>query len=352
MSDLHAPDETPGPALERAIRTGVALGLGGLVALLLLGLVLSHTRTGAEALVELWGRTRPLPLLGAVGIMTAAVVFLALRWRTLIPGGSELSLPPMTGIVCAGMLMNIALPGPVGEVGASMLVKRRFGVPATLALAAGIHSRFLGLGAAGALALAAWALGDLPIPPEAEPLVAGVAIFMAVFAVALGVLSAWPSLLARLSGATAGALAGLPGWLGRSFKGLDTVVQQTAAALGDVGRQSPLTWLKALSWSLCSHFSVTTGIWLGSYALGMDAHLPGILFTYCAATASIVALYALPAGMAGWDALFCAFFVSTTGVSLADALAMTALVSVQQLILLLLGALALANATRSPPTDT
>ncbi len=322
------------------------LGLGGLAILVLIALAVSRTDTGAAAMVDLWGRTRPVPLVGAIAVMTGAVVFLALRWRTLIPGGEALALPGMMGIVCAGMLMNVALPGPVGEVGAAMLVKRRFGIPATTALAAGIHARFLGLGAAGALALLAWGLGDLPIPPEASGLIGGVAVFIALFAMGLGVLSAWPTLLRRLSQETAGRLSALPSWLGRGFDKLDDAVQRTATALGEVGRQPPGRWALALTWSLGSHFSVTAGIWLGSYALGMHAHLPGILFTYCAATAGIVALYALPAAMAGWDALFCAFFVTTTGVELADAVAMTALVRTQQLLLLLLGALFLATVAK------
>jgi len=333
----------PPPSLDRVARTGIWVGLGGLLILVVLGIAASRTDQGAQAMVDLWARTRPVPLAGAVLVMTGAVVFLALRWKALIPGGERLGVPGMMGIVCSGMLMNVALPGPVGEVGAAMLVKRRFGVPATTALAAGIHARFLGLSAAGALALLAWALGDLPIPPEAEGLIGGVAVFIAVFAVGLGVLSAWPRLLDRLSAETAGRLGRLPGVAGRGFAKLDDAVRSTASALGEVGRQSPTRWAWALLWSLCSHFSVTAGIWLGSVALGMDAHLAGILFTYCAATAGIVALYALPAAMAGWDALFCAFFVTTTGVTLTDAVAMTALVRTQQLLLLLLGAMFLGT---------
>ncbi len=332
--------------LDKAARTGVALAFGGLAVLVLLALALSRTDAGAAALIDLWQRTSPVPLIGGVSVMTGAVVFLALRWRALIPGDHDLALPGMMGIVCAGMLMNVALPGPVGEVGAALLVRRRFGVPATTALAAGIHARFIGLSTAGALALGAWALGDLPVPAEAEGLVGGVAVFIALFAIALGVLSAWPRLLQRISRETNGRLAGLPGLAGRAFGALDDGVQRTAAALGEVGRQAPGRWALAILWSLGSHFSVTAGIWLGSVALGMDAHVWGILFTYCAATAGIVALYALPAAMAGWDALFCAFFVATTGVKLADALAMTALVRTQQLLLLLLGALFLGSVAR------
>jgi uncharacterized protein (TIRG00374 family) len=333
----------PGPSLDRVARTGIWVGLSGLLILVALGIAVSRTDQGAAAMVDIWARTRPLPLAGSIAVMTGAVGFLALRWRALIPGGEHLEIPGMMGIVCAGMLMNVALPGPVGEVGSAMLVKRRFGIPATTALAAGIHARFLGLSAAGTLALLAWALGDLPIPEEAEGLIGGVAVFIALFAMALGALSIWPKLLDRLSTETAGRLGRLPGLPGRGFAKLDETVRSTAAALGEVGRQSPSRWAWALTWSLGSHFSVTAGIWLGSHALGMDAHLPGILFTYCAATAGIVALYALPAAMAGWDALFCAFFVTTTGVTLTDAVAMTALVRTQQLLLLLLGAIFLGS---------
>ncbi len=322
--------------------------MGGLAALVLLVLAISRTDAGALAITDLANRARPVPLVASITVMSMAVVFLGLRWRTLIPGGSALPLRGMVGLICAGMLMNVALPGPVGEVGAAVLLKRRYGIPATTGLAASIHARFIGLAAAGALALGVWSLGDMPVPPEARVLVGGVTVFIALFAIVLGVLSAWPRLLARLSEETLGRVGSRPGLLGRASSRLHDAVGSTAEALAQVGRQRPRVWVLAVCWSLGSHLSVSAGIWIATLGLGMDAHAGGVVLTYCAATAGIVALYALPGAMAGWDALFCAFFAATTGVGLADALAITALVRGQQLLLLLLGAGSLAWATSEP----
>ncbi len=347
MISSSSPSRTdPVPDTRKAFRTGLVLGGGGLVALVLLVVAISRTDSGAAALTDLLERARPLPLLLSIAIMSVAVVFLALRWRVLVPGDTELPLPGMTGLICAGMLMNVALPGPVGELGAAMLLKRRYGVPTTTGLAAAIHARFLGLATAGGLALLVWSLADLPVPDAAEDLVGAVIVLVAVLALLLGVLSAWPRLLARVSQQTAGRLGALPGLPGRMARQLDVAVTRIAESLGQVGRQPLRVWAQALGWSLASHLSVSTGIWVATVGLGMTAHPGGILMTYCAATAGIVALYALPGVMAGWDALFCAFFAVTTGVGLTDALAITALVRGQQLLLLLLGAGSLAWATR------
>ena len=68
-----------------------------------------------------------------------------------------------------------------------------------------------------------------------------------------------------------------------------------------------------------------------------------MLFTYCAATAGVLVLFAVPGAQLGWDALFIGFFVATTGVGVAEAVLVMAMVRLQQLLLMGLGAVALTT---------
>ena len=81
-------------------------------------------------------------------------------------------------------------------------------------------------------------------------------------------------------------------------------------------------------------------------AMGLDPYLPGVLFTYCAATAAVVALIAFPGSQVGWDALFLTFLLATTDLQLVEGLGVVALVRLQQVVLLILGAASLSMGRR------
>lgn len=328
----------PMPPLRRALWSAA----GAALALALTALALRSMGPSGAALGSLLERVQPAPLLGAMLVMSAGMVFVALRWRALIPGGAQLPAVGLTGIVCAGLLLNYALPGPVGEVAAAAMVARRYGVPGPLALAGSVHGRLVGLSSAGVLAGLSYTFGELPVPPEYQGLVGLAALGIGAGAVALGVLSARPRWLSALSAATLGRLAGGPSALSRGCAGLDQLAQQVAQGLHQVGRLGPRAYAEATLWAMGAHLCVAVGLSGGAWALGLDPALPGVVFTYCAATAAVVVLFAVPGAQLGWDALFATLFAATCGVSLADAVLVVAMVRAQQLLLLLLGALSLA----------
>ncbi|MBK7757738.1 MAG: flippase-like domain-containing protein [Deltaproteobacteria bacterium] len=177
----------PAPAPITPAGTGRALGtaLVGVVALALLSLVLAQA-TGVDTLGALReSADLPMLLLSQL-VMAAGMTCMARRWRALIPGGEALPVLPVTGILCAGLLLNTSLPGPVGELAASGLIQRRYGLPATAAFAANIHSRLIGLSCAAVLAVGAWAGGSMPTPPGYESVVGLAAGFITLGAMALG----------------------------------------------------------------------------------------------------------------------------------------------------------------------
>ena len=279
-----------------------------------------------------------LLVLGIIA-MSLGMVFVAIRWRCLLPDREGIPPAGLTGMVCSGLLLNYAVPGPAGELASAYLVKKRYQKPATVALAASLHARFIGLGTAGLMAGLVSVLADLPIPPDHNDKIQIAVALIAVGALGVALLSAFPAILIRISQATAGGLGQrLPGGLGRALSLLDKGVCRLAEGLGEVGRLGFWPDAQAAVWACLAHLFVFLGIVLACQAMGIEPYLPGILLSYCAATAAVVALIAFPGSQLGWDLLLVAFLKFTAGLSPVEAWAVVILVRIQQLLLLLVGA--------------
>lgn len=335
-----------GQVLKR-VAGSVALTLG------VLGITawaLGRSGLAGERLWDLLAHGSVAGMVAAIGLMTVGTVFQALRWRALMPQGGHLPLLGLSGLVVSGLLLNFALPGPVGELAVAVLVERRWGYAAPKALAASLLGRFVGLGSAGVLAGTVWALGTMPVPDSYRGLIGASAVAIAVGAACLGLVSLRPQLLARASAATLGRPR--PGRFGRWTARLHHEVERLTDALIGLGQLGWGAYGRALGWALCGHAMVISGIFVAALSLGLQPDLAGTVFTYAAATAGVVAMFALPGGQIGWDAMFCAFFRVTAGVSLVGALGVTVLVRLQQVVLLLLGGASLAAGSWKSRTDT
>lgn len=338
---VERPELPSGEVIGAAARRVVVFAALTVGAVGLAALTLRQSGVDAGRLTELLARARLPPLLGALVIMTGGMWFMALRWRALMPGARGASAAALTAIECAGLLLNYALPGPVGELAMAWMVHRRYGVTVPGALAAGVCSRVIGLSMAGILALLAWSLGDMPVPEDYQGLIGGAAISIALGALVLAAFAASPELLRWTTARSVGRLAGRPGRIGTWTTRISAGIDAVAAALQSLRALGARAWAEAALWALCGHLSVAGGIAIAAGAMGVEAPFGGVLFTYSAATAGVVMVFALPGGQVGWDAMFCSFFLVTTGTSLVDALAVTLVVRLQQLLLLLGGAAAL-----------
>ena len=278
-------------------------------------------------------------LIAGMLAMCLGMLFVAIRWRCLLPDKEGIGPFDLTGIVCSGLLMNYAVPGPAGEFAAAYLVRERHQKPATVALAASLHARFIGLGTAGVLAGFIGVLASLPIPPEHQNEIRVAIALITIGALGVATLSAYPSILVKISGVTAGALGRrLKGRAGRLFSLLHRGVSDLAVALGEVGRLGFGAYAQATLWALLAHLSVFIGIAIACSSMGIEPYLPGILLSYCAATAAVIALIAFPGSQLGWDLFLVAFLKLTAGLSPAEAWAVVVVVRAQQLLLLILGA--------------
>ncbi|MSP54081.1 MAG: flippase-like domain-containing protein [Myxococcales bacterium] len=315
--------------------------LGGLVTVLAAA-ALMHTDLQGAA--DVYARARPGWIVGALALTTLGLVFLAARWRALMPCDTPVALLPLTAILVSGTLMHYAVPGPVGELVAAGMAAKRWNVSIEQAFAAGVHARFVGLALAGLVAVLLFLTTDMPIP-EAYRDVLGIASgVIAVGAVGLFALSAQPALLRR----TGGWVLSWPVWPQRVASPLRHRLGNLADALAAVGRLGPRRYFEAALWALGGHACVAGGIGLAAIGLGANPSPAGLVFTYAMTTAGAVALFGIPGAQVGWDAMFSALLVATTGMSLQSALGVLVVVRTQQVFVVLVGAITLVVSQRAP----
>jgi len=323
---LTAPTFDParvGAAARRGLLT-VAISTAVLA---VVAVAVARSSVGAEARA-LWTTLQPASLAAAFALISLAFVFMALRWRSLMPPPHHPPVGGLTAIICAGLLLNYAVPGPMGEVGAAWFAHRRYGLPLADALASGVVARLIGLLTSGVLALLVWAACDLPVPEPLAPLVGG---------------AAWVVGLGALVGAAVVGVpeipAGVAGWLERRW-GQDTdglgarlrgAVMALAKALAAGAARGTGPLARAALWSTGGHCCVIAGILVAAGGMGLVPSVAGLAFTYAMTTVGAVALFALPGSQLGWDALFFSLLVGTAGLPAASAAAVALLVRVQQL---------------------
>ena len=316
-----------------AARKGLRSALVVLLALVLSVLVATRVDLTATAVDDLVTRARPGVVLLAFAMMSSGLVFLSLRWRALMPDRRRVRLFPLTAIYSIGMLLNYALPGPVGELVAATMAGRRFGMSAEMAFAASVHARFIGLSVAGIVAGVLYCATDLPVGPDIGRWIGFATAAITCGAVFLGVLSARPATLRRVAEGMVGRV--------RRLAPLHASALRFAGALEAMGRLGPGAWIAGVGWALLGHACVVSGIVCVATGLGADPNPAGVAFTYAMSTAGAVVLFAFPGSQLGWDAMFATLLVTTAGLTLPDSLAVTVLVRAQQILVVLAGALAL-----------
>lgn len=337
MSPPLRPPEAP-VQLRGAVGRGVAWAVVFvIVALAVAGLVATAGDHGPR-LRELWARSDAARLLLGWAVMTSGIVALAARWRAFFPRDSGATLGPLSAILFVGMLLNYALPGPVGELVGAGLAARRFRVGTEVALAAGVAARLVGLALAGVAAFSVVELGLVPLDAAMAPWLRSTAAVVALAVVVLLGLGAFPHRLEQLAAATLGRVAFLAS--------LHASVVRFAHALAGLRHAGPGPWSLAAGWALVGHGLVMGGLWIAGTAFGAPPQLGGLAFTYAASTAGAVLLFAFPGGQLGWDALFTTLLTATAGLDVPAAMTLTLCARLHQLSLVVIGALLLLRSMR------
>ncbi|MEL6349904.1 MAG: lysylphosphatidylglycerol synthase transmembrane domain-containing protein [Myxococcota bacterium] len=345
------------------IRQGLRRGLWsvgiGLAVIVLAAVAIRGTEWGDEEIQALIQQADPGMLALSLLTICGAFCFMGPRWRALMPPPHQPPAFGLTAIICSGLLLNYAMPGPLGEVAAAWFAQRRYKVPLSDGLASGVAARMMGLATAALMALVIWLLVDLPQPTEKAEILRTTEWLIPIAALSIGAGGlalfwlAWkPHWWRRLSHRLLGGWAG-DGRLATIARRIDGGVGTLAEALERVARRGIVPYLRAAGWSICAHSGVILGIYIAASGLGAEANLAGLSFTYVATTAGAVALFALPGSQVGWDFMFFSLLIAAAGLPAPVAAAVAVLVRVQQLTMMLLGAAALGWLLRNAaPTSS
>ncbi len=340
-----APEGSPAPGLpadpallRRGMLRGMASSALGLGVVVLAVVLVSRTELGQGAAQDLLERARWERALLASLLMSAAFFFMGLRWRSLMPPGHRPPALGLTAILLAGLLLNYAFPGPVGELGAAWFAHRRYGLPLADSLASGVAARVVGLATAALVAMGVWLLVDLPVPEGYDRWVAVSALGIGAGGALLALLAARPAPWQRLASRL---LEGLARWeRARPLAlRLERAVVSVTDALSSVVSRGAGAYARAALWAVSGHLTVSVGIGLAAWSFGVLPDPAGLLFTYTLSTAGAVLMFALPGSQLTWDAAFTALLVGACALTLPDALAVAALVRLQQVALQGIGGL-------------
>jgi hypothetical protein len=329
----------------RAVRQGLwTVGLTVLAAAAAIVAAAQHP-LAAQALTDLRGRAQASSLVAATALMSFAFVIMSLRWRALMPATNKPPVLGLTSIILAGLLLNYAVPGPFGELAAAWFAHRRYGLPLADAMASGVGARLIGLASAALMAALIGLFAPLPIDPRLNEAVLIGAAAVGAGGLMLLALAARPAPIIRAVDRAVSAADG-PGPLRTIVRRGLGAVRALAEASHRVALGGPARLLPALGWSTLGHFTVIAGILIALDGLDATPSPVGVAFTYAITTASSVLLFALPGSQFGWDALFATLLSQAGGASEVDALATAGLVRAQQLLYMVIGAIAVAGLLR------
>ena len=323
----------------RALRAGLLSGFLGLTVVVLVTIAVGRSHIDMDALQAIAKRTRFLLMLASLVVMSMAFIFLGMRWRTLFPGPKRPSGVGLSAILCSGLLLNSALPGPVGELGAAWFAHKRYNVSLGVSLASGMGARIIGLIVAALAALLCFIMADPPVPDAYRAGFEITAMLIGCMGVGLIIVIIKPSWMSTVSDMTLGRFEPLG-------KFHETVVE-ASLALTTLREQGMAAFIRCVLWSVLAHGTVLLGIFIAAWSLGAEPDAAGLLFTYATTTAAVIVMFALPGSQVGWDAIFLALLTTTAGLSMPDALAVAIVVRIQQLCIMCIGAVALTWLART-----
>lgn len=293
---------------------GVAVGAGAILAAL----------DGLEAAGRRYSELS-LPWLALAWLIWVSSAWVqGRRWHALLPV-EGLSAEELARVLLGANVLNLALPGPVGELGAAWYLYREHGVPLPMGLSSTLLGRFVALLVYGAVTLGLWPWLQVPeatgrwLGPLTGVLALGTLPLLALFR---------PTLLLRPVA-----------WIGRLPGGaaLEQRFQWWIRCFGALGRLGMGRWLKAAAWSLVNVGVLGTAGYCCFAAADVQARPFGALFVQAFTALVSVAAVILPSGLGAVDLAFVSVFPAAAEGTVGDAVLCAAVVRVVQLASLAAG---------------
>ena len=282
-------------------------------------------------LSEIWEQSNGLYFLSALLLISLSMPFVALRWRSFFPVEvkKDSSALMLTGFLAAAFVLNLALPGPVGEALSAGMAQRKYKISFSHALASLGLSRILGLASACGISGLVYWFAPFEIDPKWSFTLQSAAVFLVLSSSVLVAIAFLPQ-------KTADVLNSIPH--PKVLNPLWRIADQFLNALQETLDLGWKSYGESFFWAVLGHTMVALGIYVATIAIGIEASWSAILFTYAASIAASIVMFLLPGSSVGWDLLFATTLSATTNMHLLEAGAITAIIRIQQLLVALLGA--------------
>ena len=318
---------TPEPHVDaEQVRQTISKGLqtGGLwiVGVLVFLLLLSHNLTQERWTFSMEKLDWPM-LLGGWCCMVATMWILGLRWRVLLRN-TTVSRSFFGATLSAGLLINYALPGPMGEFMGGWLLKREDNTPIVEGLTASTLARLMGLFTAAIGSVGLWWFIEIDIP-EVERMMQILLLGIGCGAISLVVLSVQSDKIAKRF----------------EHKEPKHPLRLVSTALMQLRELSVKQVLWALLHSAIGHSMAFVGVWLSLLALGGSPSPIDIAFVYLVGTCCGTVAFLFPGSQFTWDAIFTGLLMSSAGYLSGDAILAVGILRIEQIAMMLFGAIPL-----------
>lgn len=254
--------------------------------------------------------------------MVGTMWILGLRWRVLLPK-TKASRWFFGASLSAGLLINYALPGPMGEFMGGWLLKREDNTPIVEGLTASTLARLLGLFTAAVGSVILWWWIDIEVP-MAQKALQILMLGIGCGGILLIILSLKSTVIAdkvRLSN-----------------KDPHHPLSLVSASLTQIHNLSLAQIIGALMYSATGHCTAFIGIWLSLLAIGGSPSPIDIAFVYLVGTCCGTVAFLFPGSQFTWDAIFIGLLISAAEYSTGSATIATGILRIEQLAMMLFGA--------------
>lgn len=298
------------------------------------------------SLSAIWQQTDTTRFCCSVLLISLALPCVALRWEALLPprpdSNSILDTVFMTGVLCVAFVCNFVLPGPVGEGVSAWMVHKRLGISVEDSLSALGISRVIGLGSACSIAGLVYVFSPFEIAPEWKTALVVSSLLLFSIAIALSLLVFFPKIPRSVV-----VYMRQYSWLQQGWRVrlMDMLQQFLESVINTVGR-GWFAYMQSIFWAIFGHAMVALGIYQAILSMGYRETLgtqtiewSAVLFTYSASIAASIVMFILPGSSIGWDALFASTLSITAGIPMTVAIAVTAIVRLQQVLVSIFGLL-------------
>ena len=252
--------------------------------------------------------------------MVGTMWILGLRWRALLIDTTA-SRTFFGASLSAGLLINYALPGPMGEVMGGWLLKREDNTPIVTGLTASTLARLIGLFTAAVGSILLWWSVEVDLP------MANVALQTLIVGIGCG------GILLVVLCLQADAIAKRVG-----DKDTYHPLKLISEAILQIRRLSIVQLIEAFTFSVIGHGTAFIGVWFSLLALGGTPSPTDIAFVYLVGTCCGTVAFLFPGSQFTWDAIFIGLLVSAAGYDPGSATIATGVLRIAQIAMMLFGA--------------